>query len=56
MTKRTDNREKEKTEGTKEDFQKELEMVREDLKKIPRLEQGMALMLEKIGRADVPAS
>ncbi|EXB38291.1 hypothetical protein L484_013924 [Morus notabilis] len=48
MTRRTDGHEKEKTEGPREEFQKELEGIREDLKKIPRLEQGMELLLERM--------
>ena len=48
MTRRTDDREKEKSEGTREEFQKEMEGIREDLKKIPRLEQGMEMLLERL--------
>ncbi|EXB74476.1 Pre-mRNA-splicing factor CWC22 [Morus notabilis] len=48
MTRRTDDREKEKTEGTREAFARELEEVREELKKIPRLEQGMDLLLARM--------
>ncbi|EXB36963.1 hypothetical protein L484_018339 [Morus notabilis] len=48
MTRRTDDREKEKTEGTREEFSRELEEVREELKKIPRLEQGMDWLLARM--------
>lgn len=48
MTRRTNDHEKEKTERTREEFQKEMEGIREDLKKIPRLEQGMEMMLERL--------
>lgn len=47
MTRRTDDRE-EKTKVPRDEVQKELEGIREDLKKIPRLEQGMELLLERM--------
>jgi len=48
MMRRTDDREKEKVEGSREEFQKELEGIREDLKMIPRLEQSMELLLARM--------
>ncbi|EXB58166.1 hypothetical protein L484_026367 [Morus notabilis] len=48
MTKQIDDREKEKTKVVKEEFQKELELIKEDLKKIPKLEQGMEVLLAKM--------
>ena len=48
MTRRTDECEKEKTEGPREEFVRELEEMREEFKKIPRLEHGMGLLLARM--------
>ncbi|XP_024017591.1 uncharacterized protein LOC112090471 [Morus notabilis] len=45
MTRRTDDRNKERTKVSREELLKEVESMREDLGKIPRLEQGLELLL-----------